>query len=68
MATEKRTTNPSSQMIKDDDVEVHNFLLNLANRDGAGQHDREALILASGLAAIHERLGDIWIWMKEWRA
>ena len=61
----KRTTNPSAQMIKDADVEVHNFLLKLAEGDG---EDREARVLAAGLSAIHERLGDMWIWMKEWRA
>jgi len=65
VSSEQRTTNPSSHAIKDADAEVHNYLLGVAQGDAA---NRDALVLAAGLSAIHERLGDMWIWMKEWRA
>ena len=52
---------PSSQEIKDKDVAVHNYLLDLAQISGP---KTEAQILAAGLAAIHERLGDMFIWIR----
>ena len=57
--------NPSLQEIKDKDVAVHNHLVTLADSvDASNASEVTAKILAVGLAAIHERLGDMWIWDK----
>lgn len=57
--------NPSLQEIKDTDLAIHNHLVALADSvTAANSAEVTAKILAVGLAAIHERLGDMWIWDK----
>lgn len=59
MAEKYRT--PSSQEIKDMDIHVDNELRRLAR---LADQDAQAAVLACGLSAIHERLGDMFIWMR----
>jgi hypothetical protein len=60
---------PTAQEIKDLDTEVHNYLLSLVEDCMAvttqeTKLDLIAKILAVGLSAVHERIGDYWIWDK----
>jgi len=55
------------QEIKDDDVLLHNHLLRVANDTHLSDTQKMIQIQAVGLAAIHERLGDMWIFVKEQR-
>lgn len=67
--TEKVKVNPTLQEILDRDIEVHNHLIDLAKlippRDGE-RNDTYVLacILADGLSALHDRLGEMWRWDK----
>lgn len=58
---DKAKVNPSLQEILDKDVALHNYLLELAHTGGQSSTD---MILAVGLSAIHERLGEMWRWDK----
>lgn len=58
---EKTKVNPGLQEILDEDVRLHNYLLEIAHEGGQNSTD---MILAVGLAAIHSRLGSMWRWDK----
>lgn len=62
----KVKVNPTLQEILDHDIAVHNMLLELATptENKMDQLDATNMILAVGLAAIHERLGQMWRWDK----
>lgn len=56
--------NPTLQEIVDKDTAVNDFLVKLANNTSIPADERIATILAVGLSAIHERLGEMWRWDK----
>ncbi len=65
MADESKVkVNPSLQEILDSDIRVHNELVRLAIEPGSDAAHQLPLILATGLSAIHTRLGEMWRWDK----
>lgn len=57
--------NPTLQEILNKDIAVHNHLVQLAAQVGPMSPNYATnQILAVGLAAIHDRLGEMWRWEK----
>ena len=57
--------NPTLQEILNKDTAVHNHLLNLAEQESPDSPSYVTnQILAAGLSAIHDRLGEMWRWDK----
>lgn len=57
--------NPTLQEILDKDTAVHDHLIQLAEQTSPDSPNYVAnQILAVGLSAIHDRLGEMWRWDK----
>ena len=68
--TNQAKVNPTLQEILDKDTAVHDYLIQVVNQmspEGPATAVGQAqlgLILAVGLSAIHDRLGEMWRWDK----
>lgn len=61
---DKVKVNPSLQEILDKDIAVHDELLKWAYDRDLDPEAKNTMILAVGLSAIHDRLGEMWRWDK----
>jgi hypothetical protein len=58
------TANPTLQEILDKDTAVHNYLISIATDKTVEDSEAMRLILAQGLSAIHDRLGEMFRYDK----